>query len=181
MAVSWSPPQNVVVIIKCCLGLIRLWPKQIEYISSPLLFHHSAPAFKLVLCYSLIEINSAHLCTTANQYYLQLIIYGLYSFLKGWWDCAHLTISLMDLVCMLVRWWPILRLLAFPPDIGTVYCLQVGNKSVFHGNQSTMVVSSCSPSPNWPLWPPANQFHSSVSALWLDGGYKIRSCLYCWA
>ena len=27
-----------------------------------------------------------------------------------------------------------------------------------------MVVSSCSPSPNWPLWPPANQFHSSVSS-----------------
>lgn len=122
------------------------------------------------------ETNWSHLCTTANQYYLQLIIGGLYSFMKGQWDCAPHYLG-----HTLARRWPILRLLAFPPETGTVYCLQVPTKVSF------MVINQqwLSPLVLLPLTGPCGRWpiNSTLGfpGPWLDEGYKIRSSLYCWA
>lgn len=106
------------------------------------------------------ETDSSHLCAAANQFYLRLIICGLYSFggvpvrLHTSLSCKHAHISV-----------PLtyFRTASVSSSSGHSVLPSSPNKSVFHGNQSTMVVSSCSPSPNWPLWPVANQFHSWVS------------------
>lgn len=122
------------------------------------------------------ETDSSHLCTTANQYYSQLIIGGLYSFMKGRWDCAPHYLG------HTLAWrWPILRLLAFPPETGTVYCLQVPTKVSF------MVINQqwLSPLVLLPLTGPCGRWpiNSTLGfpGPWLDEGYKIRSSLYCWA